>query len=107
MLCHRSRMVRIGVRELRSHASRYLGLVKSGETVEVTERGEVVALLVPAQRDDTVRNRLIAAGKLIPATARRGRVCWPPPVRPGPGEPTNAELLGAEREDRTSTDGPG
>jgi prevent-host-death family protein len=37
-------MARIGVRELRQNASRYLALVKAGETVEVTERGVLVAL---------------------------------------------------------------
>jgi antitoxin (DNA-binding transcriptional repressor) of toxin-antitoxin stability system len=34
---------RIGIRELRQNASRYLALVKAGQTVEVTERGELVA----------------------------------------------------------------
>lgn len=37
----------IGVRELRQNASKYLRDVKRGETVEVTERGEPVARLVP------------------------------------------------------------
>ena len=38
--------MRIGVRELRQNASRYLDRVKSGETVEVTERGQLVAVLL-------------------------------------------------------------
>jgi prevent-host-death family protein len=92
-------MERIGVRELRQHASRYLDLVKAGETVEVTERGELIALLVPAQRADTARDRLIATGKLIPASGPSGRIRSPRPVPSGTGEPTNAELLDAEREE--------
>lgn len=60
-------MVRIGVRELRQHASRYLNRVKSGETVEVTERGQLVALLVPPDPASTARERLIADGRLIPS----------------------------------------
>jgi prevent-host-death family protein len=60
---------RIGVRELRQHASRYLGRVKAGETVEVTERGRLVALLVPPGPGASARERLIAAGQLIPAAA--------------------------------------
>jgi prevent-host-death family protein len=60
-------MERIGVRELRQHASRYLDKVKAGETVEVTERGELVALLVPPLPATTARERLIAAGRLMPA----------------------------------------
>jgi len=93
-------MERIGVRELRQNASRYLALVKAGETVEVTERGELVALLVPPQRSLTARDRLITAGKLIPATSPTGRLRAPRPVPIAPGEPTNEDLLAAEREER-------
>jgi prevent-host-death family protein len=60
-------MTRIGVRELRQHASRYLDQVKAGETVEVTERGKLVALLVSPTPSVAVRDRLIAAGRLVPA----------------------------------------
>ena len=59
---------RIGVRELRQHASRYLDRVKSGETVEVTERGHLVALLVPPGPARDARERLIADGRLLPAS---------------------------------------
>ena len=59
---------RIGVKELRQHASRYLARVKAGETVEVTVRGELVALLVPPTPATTARERLISSGRLIPAT---------------------------------------
>jgi len=62
-------MERIGVRELRQHASRYLDRVKSGETVEVTERGRLVALLVPPEPGRESRERLIAEGRLLPAAA--------------------------------------
>jgi prevent-host-death family protein len=60
-------MTRIGVRELRQHASRYLEQVKAGEIVEVTERGTLVALLVPPTPSVTVRDQLIASGRLLPA----------------------------------------
>ena len=61
-------MERIGVRELRQHATRYLRRVKAGETVEVTERGRLVALLVPPRPATTERERLIASGQLLPAS---------------------------------------
>jgi prevent-host-death family protein len=44
-------MERIGVRELRQNASKYLARVASGETIEVTDRGHAVALLVPVATD--------------------------------------------------------
>jgi prevent-host-death family protein len=57
----------IGIRELRQHASRYLRDVERGETIEITDRGRRVARLVPPAQGGAVE-RLIAAGRLTPAT---------------------------------------
>ena len=92
-------MLRIGVRELRQNASRYLALVKRGQTVEVTERGELVALLTPPGGGSTTRARLVAEGRLLPASSGSGRVRTPQPVDVGVGEPTNQELLDAGRDE--------
>ncbi len=40
----------IGIRELRQQASKHLRDVERGETIEVTDRGRPVALLVPIRR---------------------------------------------------------
>jgi len=56
-------MVRIGVRELRQHASRYLALVAAGETVEVTDRGRLVAWLTPPRPDPW--EDLVASGLVL------------------------------------------
>ena len=93
-------MERIGIRELRQHASRYLALVKAGETVEVTERGQLVALLTPPGEARSTRGRLVASGRLIPAASPSGRLRSPRPIPIATGEPTNQELLDAEREER-------
>ncbi len=53
------------MRELRQHASRYLARVASGETIEVTDRGRPVALLVPTQRDGW--QDMIASGQVVAA----------------------------------------
>lgn len=37
----------VGVRELKTHLSRYLRQVKNGEDIVVTERGKEVARIVP------------------------------------------------------------
>ena len=55
-------MQRIGVRELRQHASRYLAMVARGERIEVTDRGRPIALLVPARGDDW--DDLVASGRI-------------------------------------------
>lgn len=87
-------MVRIGVRELRQHASRYLDRVKSGETVEVTERGRLIALLVPPEPARDARERLIAEGRL---SAGSGPLRLPQRI----GSPTTTEeVLDDLREDR-------
>lgn len=90
-------MTRIGVRELRQNASRYLALVKAGETVEVTERGELIAVLAPPSPAVTARERLIAEGRLIPAPGPR---FLPEPVMPSPGGPSVSEALAEQRAER-------
>ena len=62
-------MERIGVRELNQYTSQVLARVRNGETVEVTERGQLVARLVPAPRTGTILDQLVAAGRVTPATS--------------------------------------
>ncbi|HYA44884.1 MAG TPA: type II toxin-antitoxin system prevent-host-death family antitoxin, partial [Acidimicrobiales bacterium] len=57
---------RIGVRELRQHASRYLARVAGGETIQVTDRGRPVAVLAPNPPGHW--QELVAAGQILPAT---------------------------------------
>ncbi len=57
----------VGVRELRQNLSVYLRRVKKGETLEVRERGQRVAVLAPAGAKSTALDRLIAAGRATPA----------------------------------------
>lgn len=64
-------MARIGVRELRQHASRYLEQVKAGATIEVTERGHLVALLVPPTPQASARERMITEGRLMPGSGSK------------------------------------
>jgi prevent-host-death family protein len=57
-------MRRIGVRELRQHASRYLALVARGEHIEITDRGRPVARLVPVR--GSAWEDLLASGRVQP-----------------------------------------
>lgn len=85
-------MRRVGIRELRQNASRYIRLVKAGETIEVTEREVPVALLTPLPpgRAMTPREQLIAEGKLV-----AGNQDWDalPPPPPAPSGLTSEEVL--------------
>lgn len=68
--------MRIGVRELRQHASRYLALVQRGEVIEVTDRGRLVARLVPAESDSW--EQLVASGRVIPPDPDADLLSEPP-----------------------------
>jgi len=90
-------MERIGVRELRQNASRYLRRVKAGQAFEVTERGQLVALLVPPNPVTSARERLVASGRLIPASQP---LRIPQPVPMPPGAPDTGAILDDLREER-------
>jgi prevent-host-death family protein len=58
-------MERVGLRELRQHASQYVDRAASGETIEITVRGRLVAMLVPA--GEGTWDELILRGDILPA----------------------------------------
>ncbi|WP_188486172.1 type II toxin-antitoxin system Phd/YefM family antitoxin [Williamsia phyllosphaerae] len=62
----------IGIRELRQNASRYLAQVEAGEELEVTNRGRVVARLVPVTESARTRESLIDAGVIVAAKNSKG-----------------------------------
>ena len=51
----------IGIRELRARLSHYVGLVRGGEEIVVTERGRPVARLIGSS-DGSAMDRLVAQG---------------------------------------------
>jgi prevent-host-death family protein len=91
----------IGIRELRQNASRYVAMAKAGRRVPVTERGKLVAYLVPAVEPTTMFERLVAAGQVRRATGSMrdliAEIGPPPPPEPGEGSP--AEELARMRDE--------
>ena len=59
-------MAEVAVRELNQNTAGVLARVKHGEEIDITERGAVVARLVPAHAHPL--SGLIGSGKLRPAT---------------------------------------
>ena len=96
-------MISVGIRELKDRLSEYLRMVRSGEEILVTDRGEAVAEL---------RQPTSAPGKAaypeLERRARTGKVRLGAPNRPGlypllvPSVPpgTARRLLGEERGER-------
>ena len=83
---------KIGIRELRQHASRYVAMAKAGMRVPVTDRGKLVAYLVPAEEGGTVLDRMRAAGQVRPAIGNLLDRMPPPPTPPGQKTLTEALL---------------
>ena len=56
----------VGIRKLKAHLSGYVGRARDGETMLVTDRGKVVARLVPPSAADAasqmLQDRLAAVG---------------------------------------------
>jgi prevent-host-death family protein len=82
-------MERIGVRELRQHASRWLKRVAAGESFEVTDRGRRVALLVPAPSGEGLEE-LVASGRARLGNGHIRDLGAPLPLRRGAPRPSEA-----------------
>jgi prevent-host-death family protein len=61
-------VARIGVRELNQHTSQVLDRVRAGEELEIIDRGIPIAQLRPIGGPRAALARLIAEGRLSPAT---------------------------------------
>ena|SRR5579884_2192358 len=84
----------IGIRELRQHASRYVAMAKAGKKVPVTERGKLVAYLVPAEEPkSTTFQRMLAAGHVRLGNGQALLEGLPPLPPPEPGESSPFEEL--------------
>ena len=91
---------RIGIRELRQHASVYVDLAEKGYTVDITNRGRLVAQLVPVREPGSPLERLIAAG-IIDRPRNRAASATSSPIHPPSSAPAGGGRLGRGRpEDR-------
>ena len=90
---------RVTVRELRQQLTRHLRRVERGETLEVTRRGEPVAVLAPLPEARSVIDRLVAErGATRPAG---DLLAHGPPLPRGAGERPLSELIADQREELT------
>lgn len=93
-------MERIGVRELRQNASKYLRRVAAGESLTITDRGRPVAVLNPPPRSESLYEELVASGELIPAKRPFREVALSDPLPVKPGFSASAELERMRNEER-------
>lgn len=101
-LRHEAQLRGVTILELQPRSPRdllgtpYVALVKQRQTVQVTERGELVALIVAPHSSMAARDRLVSDGLLLAAPHRGSGL--PEPL-PAVG-PSYAELLDRERDER-------
>jgi prevent-host-death family protein len=94
---------RIGIRELRQHASVYVDLVERGYTVDITNRGRLVAQMVPVRDPESPLERWIAKG-VIERAEDDGSVLEIEPYLGPAGGPTASEALGKLRAGQEGSD---
>jgi prevent-host-death family protein len=86
----------VGIRELRQNLSVYLRRVRSGESLEVTDRGISVALLVPLEDRSSPLELLALAGRAT--LPRQDLTDLAPPA--GASSNTLSRALDEERAER-------
>ena len=96
-------MTQVGIRELKNRLSHYIRIVKGGEAIHVTDRGEVVAELVPpgsgrADNADPDVEALRRLGDFTIGEPNRQDLYGPRQAGTKPG--TAQRLLDEERGDR-------
>jgi prevent-host-death family protein len=92
-------MTKVGIRELKNRLSEYVGRVRKGKIIVITDRGEQVAKIVPMEKqvepEDAIEARLqelAAAGHLrLPLRPKRPL----PPFRPvkAKGKPASRMII--------------
>ena len=85
------------MRELRHNTSEVLARVRRGETVDVTEYGQLIARIVSVQEREPapVLERLAATGRLRPAV----RPGYRPRMHPASGSDVLGDALAALRDE--------
>jgi antitoxin (DNA-binding transcriptional repressor) of toxin-antitoxin stability system len=97
----------VGIRDLKIHLSAHLRDVQRGDTILVTDRGEVVAELRPPGAAEIAltpaelaRRRLVDRGLLQPAAAP-GSLAWNRPLSRLLKSGSAQDLLDADREEHS------
>jgi antitoxin (DNA-binding transcriptional repressor) of toxin-antitoxin stability system len=99
-------MKSVGIKQLKVHLSEYVRLARSGETILVTDRDEVMAELGPARHKSSAPNslgahldRLVRQGQITRAVCSKPGWTWAPRPLGLPRE-TVDRLLDEVREDQ-------
>lgn len=76
--------VTVGVRDLKARLSEYLRRVRSGQTIVITDHGQVVGRILPAGRSLEERLKSLQEAGLLAWNGQRLEPIQPPAVNRGP-----------------------
>jgi antitoxin (DNA-binding transcriptional repressor) of toxin-antitoxin stability system len=99
-------MTKVGLRELKNRLGTYIAKVRAGETVVITDRGEVVAELKPPTiTDNPVLDEMVRRGEARLGKPIKDREAFYRPI-PGPVLKgiTSQEILDELREENWMSD---
>jgi prevent-host-death family protein len=88
--------VRVGVRDLKARLSEYLRRVRSGQTIVITDHGQVIGRILPAERPQEERLRALQAAGLLSWNGQTLEAIAPPAVNRS--QHTLADLIVEMRE---------
>jgi prevent-host-death family protein len=89
-------MMRVGIRELRQNPAAAIEAARNGQIVVITDRGTGVAQITPLP--GTWRDRMVAAGRLIPRAKSPSELS--PPLPADQTEPFSAVLTRMREQER-------
>ena len=92
----------VGIRELKAHLSQYVKRAAQGETIRVTDRGQVAAVLSPPPTGielPPALARAILEGRVTPARDRGPLAAYFPTAKLPEGQ-TTLQILQDDRDDR-------
>jgi len=91
-------MKKVGVAELKAKLSEYLAMVKGGEEILITERGEPIAKIVQAEPMDDELERLVRKGIVRPPIKPLPEDFFDRPRPKAKGEPISQTVIRERRE---------
>jgi len=92
---------RIAIREFQQHAARVIReLADAEEIAEITNRGRVIARLIPVSPAERAFAEMIERGEIVPARNPSGLVGWKPLPAGSDRKSLSAELMAMREGER-------
>jgi prevent-host-death family protein len=89
----------VSIRDLSGNTSAVIRRVASGETLQVTSHGQVVAVIMPVGQRERAYAALVSAGVLTGGSGNLAALLAAEPIAPGADMPRAADVLAELRDE--------